>query len=257
MDHILAGLTPEQMVAKVLNRSSISQESSLPEYKCSKCKDRGYQIEIDGGGYECARECECRVKARTEMIIAKSGISDAFRACTFDNYHALDEILAGAKATAQAYVEAFDGIEHEQSNSFLLVGEVGSGKTMLGVCILNALTARGISVLYAPYRDMVAALKGNVLDDALYRRELERLIKPRVLFIDDLYKGATQNDPKYMYDVINARYLAKKPIIVTSELNADQMLDKDEAVASRILQMSRNFIYEIRGEGLNYRLRGL
>lgn len=208
-------------------------------------------------GVERMKECECAAQRKMERLIAKSGISEAFRSCTFENFKPWDGRVAHAKGVAEAYSLEFTNIEAKRENSFALLGEVGSGKTMLGVCVLNSLTKKGVSVLYAPYRDIVSELKGNVLDDEAYRRALDKYTRPRVLFIDDLYKGYTQNDPKYIYDIVNARYLAKRPMIVTSEHNADSLLDIDAAVGSRIIEMSRDYIYELRGAGLNYRLRGL
>lgn len=212
---------------------------------------------IDSEGDERMRECECAIKKRAERLIERAGISDAFKQCRFENYKTPTSILDGAKKTAQAYAAAFHDIERSSQNSLLLSGEVGCGKTMLGVCVLNTLVQDGVYVLYAPYRDMVMRLKSLVLDDREYKAEIERLCKPRVLYIDDLYKGRTDADAKYVYDVINARYLAKKPLVITTELTADKLLDVDEAVGSRIIQMCRDYIYELRGAGLNYRLCGL
>ncbi|OQA14536.1 MAG: hypothetical protein BWY62_01003 [Firmicutes bacterium ADurb.Bin356] len=96
-----------------------------------------------------------------------------------------------------------------------------------------------------------------MLDEYEYAKVCRRFTSPRLLFIDDLYKGAASTDPKYVYDIINARYLAKRPMLITSELHADGLMHIDEAVASRIIEMSRSYIRELRGDGLNYRLRGL
>ena len=199
-----------------------------------------------------------REKQAAEKRIARSGITEAFKECRFDRFDTWNDKAAGAKKIAEDYILDFEVSQKQTAgNSLLLVGGVGSGKTMLGVCVLNALLDKGIRVLYAPYRDMVLELKANVTDDEDYNRALTRYTSPTVLFLDDLYKGATANDPKYVYDIVNARYLARKPLIVTSELFADKLLDIDEAVGSRILQMAKGYIYELRGSGLNYRLRGI
>ena len=209
-------------------------------------------------GYLLSKDCACAIKKRIERLIERAGISEAFKACTFDGFEDWNDSAKEAKRCAMDYAEAYEQNKNQSTgNSLLLMGNVGSGKTMLGVCVLNALVNRGISVFYAPFRDMVLNLKGNVTDDEEYNRALEKYTNPKVLFLDDLYKGATANDPKYVYDVVNARYLARRPMIVTSEFNADAILQIDEAVGSRILQMSKGFAYELRGDGLNYRLRGL
>jgi len=256
MRQVLEGLSPEEIALRVLGKSSISANPE-PTYQCPKCKDSGMVAVGSEDGIERMAPCECAERLRMERIVAKSGISEAFRECTFEKFRAWDPRVAQARGVAEAYSLAFSGIEKDRQNSLALIGEVGSGKTMLGVCVLNALTVRGISVLYAPYRDMVLELKGNVLDDYAYQQALEKYTRPRVLFIDDLYKGHTDKDPKYVYDVINARYLVKRAVIVTSEYQADALMEIDAAVGSRIIEMCRDYIYELCGGGLNYRLRGL
>ena len=85
--------------------------------------------------------------------------------------------------------------------------------------------------------------------------------------IDDLYKGAvTKNrmgyevaneaDLRAMFEIINYRYLKKLPIIVSSEYTTDRLLSFDEAIGSRIIQMCKGHIVELKGQELNYRLGG-
>ncbi|HOR13250.1 MAG TPA: ATP-binding protein [Clostridia bacterium] len=233
-------------------RNSIFQS----EYKCKKCNDTGY-ISVISEGSSCAQECKCQAIRRMERAIAKSGIADAFKACKFENFIPWDPRVVRAKEIAQKYAKDFLSIENERMNSLALLGAVGCGKTMLGICVLNTLVQDGVDVLYTPYREMVSSLKRSVLDEYEYTNVCRRFINPRILFIDDLYKGRTENDPKYVYDIVNARYLAKSPMIITSELQADGLMQIDEAVASRIIEMSRSYIRELCGDGLNYRLRGL
>ena len=59
-----------------------------------------------------------------------------------------------------------------------------------------------------------------------------------------------------MYDIINYRYDNKKAMIITSELNINQLLELDEALASRILEMAKGYRYEFKGRELNYRVFG-
>lgn len=207
-------------------------------------------------GIERMKFCECRDVKRMQRMIERSGVDNAFKDCAFDKFQPWDGRVAQAKGIAESYVLDFSKVESERQNSFALLGAVGSGKTTLGVCVLNALMKKGISVLYAPFRDMVHELKSNVLDDYAYDQAMQKYTKPRVLYIDDLYKGMTDKDPKYVYDIVNARYLAKKPLIVTSELPANHIVDVDSAVGSRIIEMCRAYIYELTGPNLNYRLRG-
>jgi len=241
-----------QLWLKKARENSTSQS----EYKCAKCSDTGYiSVIIEGVSY--AKECECLIVNKLEAQIAKAGIAQAFKACTFESFEPWEPRVFAAKEIAQRYAKDFLSIERERLNSLSLLGAVGSGKTMLGICVLNTLVRAGVEVLYTPYREMASALKRSVLDEYEYAKVCRRFTSPRLLFIDDLYKGAASTDPKYVYDIVNARYLAKRPMLITSELHADGLMHIDEAVASRIIEMSRSYIRELRGDGLNYRLRGL
>ena len=65
----------------------------------------------------------------------------------------------------------------------------------------------------------------------------------------------TESDINIMFEIINYRYLNSKAIIISSELTQDRLLDFDEAVGSRIIEMCKNRISEVAGIENNYRLR--
>lgn len=58
-----------------------------------------------------------------------------------------------------------------------------------------------------------------------------------------------------MFEIINYRYLNSKAIIVSSELTQDRLLDFDEAIGSRIIEMCKSRIGEAIGIENNYRLK--
>ena len=79
-----------------------------------------------------------------------------------------------------------------------------------------------------------------------------------ILLIDDLFKGGiTEADIRIAFEIINHRYINKLPMMVSSELTIKEILSKDEAVGSRIYEMAKGFICEVKGNGTenNYRLR--
>lgn len=86
--------------------------------------------------------------------------------------------------------------------------------------------------------------------------------KVEVLFIDDLFKPingqprATDWQVEQIQSVLNYRYLNHKPLLISSELTIDEILNIDEALGSRIHQMCRDYIVIIKGDRmqLNHRL---
>ena len=83
--------------------------------------------------------------------------------------------------------------------------------------------------------------------------------KAEVLFIDDMWKGRKEPTPfqiEQMFAVINDRYMEKRPVLISSEKDIDQMCDFDEAIGSRINEMCKDFRVLLKGgRELNYRLR--
>jgi DNA replication protein DnaC len=79
-----------------------------------------------------------------------------------------------------------------------------------------------------------------------------------VLLIDDLFKGnITKSDINIIFEIINHRYLNHLPLIISSEYTADKLLDFDEAIGSRIIEMCKDYLVQFEGRENNYRLRGV
>ncbi len=226
-------------------------------YECEKCRDSGIIFYTDENGREVARGCECEQVRRAKKILEASGISEEFREMGFNGYdtRGLSE-LEGAKAKAVDYYKTFKSIEKNRSNSILLCGQVGAGKTHLGIAIANNLMSCSIAVVYMPYRNVVTQLKQNITDEDTYQYELNKYMRARVLFIDDMLKGRiTETDVNIMYELINYRYMNHKPLIISTEKLPSELIEFDEATGSRIIEMCREHIVLFEGTHLNYRLR--
>ena len=116
-----------------------------------------------------------------------------------------------------------------------------------------------VGCVYKEYISMLTDLKQTSMDETDYIRTLEKYLNPRVLFLDDFLKGEpTQADRKYIYKIINTRYLKGKPMIISTEKSIKEILMFDEAVGSRIVEMAQNNIITFpRGIENNYRLRNI
>jgi AAA ATPase len=107
------------------------------------------------------------------------------------------------------------------------------------------------------YRDAITSIKQNMLDSVYYNKVMNRYKNARVLFVDDLFKGKiTDSDINIMFELINHRYFNNLPVIISSECGVDRLLGIDEALGSRLVEMSKGRIVELRGRDLNYRMYG-
>nr|DAM24324.1 MAG TPA: replicative helicase [Caudoviricetes sp.] len=245
------------MDAALLNRIKATLEKHAPEqikYDCSLCEDRGYIFKIQDG-YEVAVPCECLEKKQSVEKMARSGLTEAFKQRTFKTFIVNNEWQLEAKAKAMDYSKNFK----ETKASLMLSGQPGSGKTHIGVATMLRLIENNTGCVYREYISMLTDLKQTSMDEEEYIRSLEKYINPPVLFLDDFLKGEpTIADRKHVYKIINTRYLKSMPMIISTEKSVKEILNWDEAIGSRIIEMCQGNVIEFpRGLENNYRLRGV
>lgn len=204
------------------------------------------------------RRCNCYEVEKAKRMWEAAGIDTEQAKQTFTSFINWNESSKRAKEVAAKYYKNFSEIKNERSNSIAFIGQVGSGKTHLSIALAVNFLKKDITVVYMPYRDVITKLKQNMIDEEYYQKELSKYKTANILLIDDLFKGKiTESDINIMFEIINHRYLNNLPIIVSSEYAADKLLDFDEAVGSRILQMCKGYTVQIEGRENNYRLKGV
>lgn len=131
---------------------------------------------------------------------------------------------------AARYAEQFD-THLRNGQGLLYYGPVGTGKTYLAACIANAVIDRGYSARMTNFTDIANALWDAEYKD-VYMAELRGY---DLLILDDL--GAERKN-EYMqeivYNVIDARNRAGRPVIITTNLTTDELSKTDEMGYSRI-----------------------
>ena len=241
-----------------------SEESEEKKHECPKCKDQLGYIEGEWPN-EVWKRCSCIEWRRAQRLMKSSDITDEFKKLGFKNFQTEGKlpVIQDAYDCALEYFQEFQQIRSERANSIALLGQPGAGKTHLLTAISNNLiTKLQVPVLYFPYVEGFNDLKDDF--DKL-EEKLERMKQVDVLFIDDLFKPvkgkprATEWQAEQTYSVVNYRYLNHKPILVSSELTVDELIDVDEALGTRIYQMCQDFTVVIKGDKkiLNHRLAGL
>lgn len=247
---------------KVLERimRGVEQAKNAPTentYKCRKCRDTEFIFKTNERGQEYAVRCECFERNQALRFLKNSGISEEDATKGFGSFETFNETgLVTAKAKALDYFKSFETMQNNRINSLLLCGASGRGKTTLGMAVANNLIKKCIYVRYMPYREEVTQLKQEITDDRAYKEHIHKLKTARVLFIDDLLKGkVTESDVNIVYEIINARYLAKLPTIISTELMPNELMDFDEAIGGRIMEMCKGYVVPFDKSIQNYRLR--
>lgn len=150
----------------------------------------------------------------------------------------------------QRYVDNFRKF-HEDGKGILLYGSVGTGKTFLAACTANALIDKGIPVLMTSVSYIANKLMGMFEGKNEY---IESLNEYPLLVLDDL--GAERNT-EYMnevvYTIINARYKAKLPLIVTTNLTTEQLKAPTDVTMARTYSRVLEMCFPIKVEGVDIR----
>lgn len=248
----------EQCIERSMQQANKNTNRQENVYKCPLCKDTEWIFSLDANSNEVAKRCECHEKNMAIKRMARSGISESDMQKGFADFETFGESgLIFAKETAINYYKSFEENEGSRINSLLLCGASGRGKTTLGMAVANNLIKnKSISVLYMPYREEVTRLKQEILDDYTYNEHMWRLKRARVLFIDDLLKGkVTDSDLNILYEILNYRYLERLPVIVSTELTINELVRFDEAIAGRLVEMSKGYTVVFDSSIPNYRMR--
>ncbi|MBR3503834.1 MAG: ATP-binding protein [Clostridia bacterium] len=150
---------------------------------------------------------------RVNELAAYSLIDERFRESTFDNFIADTPEDQHVLRICRNYVDHWD--EMLANNAGLLFyGSPGTGKTFAASCIANALMERRVPVLVTSIVRLTADTFGDDLNELLYRMNTARL-----LVLDDFgAERETSTKAEQVFSVIDARYSAKKPMIITTNL---------------------------------------
>lgn len=147
---------------------------------------------------------------------------------------------------ARRYVTAWPKM-YRENVGLLFWGNTGNGKTFAAACIANALIDQGEPVMVTSFPRILKALNALYKDDQ--NAYIDSLDQFNLLVIDDL--GAERQSSyalEQVYNVIDRRYKAKKPLIVTTNLPLSS-LQKAESmdyrrVYDRVLELCIPIAYK-------------
>jgi DNA replication protein DnaC len=230
-------------------------------YNCAVCKNKGrlFEPRLNGKRWEITQvKCRCQRARRAIRALKRSGLEDVVQEYRFDNYVAKEPWQKNALEIAKRYTEDY------QEHWLFIGGASGRGKTHLCTAAAIALLKKDNEVKYMLWRDEARRLK-SIVNDAQYNEDIKFYKTVDVLYIDDLFKTGrgvgktaqmpTEADINLAFEIINSRAIQRKPTIISSESTLIELVEIDEAVASRIKQRCGDYYVNIGAKNTkNYRM---
>lgn len=129
------------------------------------------------------------------------------------------ELFRGLVADARAFAEAPEGW-------LVIHGSSGAGKTHVAAAVANRCLDRGQPALFVVVPDLLDHLRASYRPDSemAYDYLLEQVRTAPVLILDDLgTQSATAWAQEKLFQILNYRYNAQLPTIVTTNLSLDRI----------------------------------
>lgn len=141
-----------------------------------------------------------------------------------------DRRNAQASDAARGYINDF-AQQRKDGKGLLFLGTVGTGKTFYACCIANAVIDAGYSAIVTNFAEIANDLQATFDKDSVHKR----LLRTDLLVLDDL---AAERDTSFMqeivFQVVEERSAAGKPMILTSNLSPQEFLHPAELSRSRV-----------------------
>lgn len=227
---------------------------------CPICGGVGYvylKVPVSDPRFGKAVPCVCR-----RQQLKQKHVADLRRASNLAHLHAMtfDTFRIDPAANSElvyALTDAFTIAQEfaAQPKGWLLIsGPYGCGKTHLAAAIANACVERAVPLLFVLVPDLLDYLRAAYAPDSpvSYDQRFEQVRNIDLLILDDL---GTQNTTPWaaekLYQLLNYRYLAELPTVITTNLQPSEM---DPRLASRLRDPDR--VRSIPIYAADYRAKG-
>lgn len=225
-------LGAQRLAKQLLTANGYPEDYLDIHYNCPNCGDTGYI-----GGNICYCLQELFAKLTTSKLNEKAQLKlsnfDTFSLEYYkgSDYQAMEKILKYAKNYAAYF--------NRKSESILIFGNTGLGKTHISLAIANEVLKKGYSVIYDTAMNILRDIEKEHFSHEKSTEMLDLITDADLLILDDL---GTEFESKFynsaIYNIINSRLVKEKPTIISTNLDFSALSARyGGKVASRIITM--------------------
>lgn len=232
---------------------------------CGKCGSRK-QLRVKFGDKTHVVRCVCKCESkeleekkrqeeyeeqmrRINRLKEASMMDKKYREVTFDKYEVREENKKVFEM-AKKYADRFQDM-YKKNQGLLLYGPVGTGKSFTAACIGNYLLNNAKPVIMTSFVKILQDIWEN-------DREAEYITilnSASLLIVDDL---GTERETDYalekVYNIIDSRVRANKPMIITSNLELNDMMECEDIRKKRIYDRILECCYPMYVGGKSFRM---
>ena len=208
------------------------------KHNCDKCNDSGY-VDID--------MCQCMRQEIAAAMLEASGIGKLAQSQNFDNFrfdYYKGKDLDYAKRAYDNLRRFAEGFDSKTSDSWLLLGDTGLGKTHLSTAVAVKVIERGYDVVYETMQTMMDDFAENQFRGGS-SENVEKYYECDLLIIDDMGSELTnQFTVSVMYNLINQRMNKNKPTVISTNLSQMELRERyADRITSRLFGMYKPLMF--------------
>ena len=233
---------------------------------CGKChtnKEKKIQLAGECVTVRCICKCESEERARIqkqkdyeeemrriERLKVASLMDAKLKSATLKTFTQKEDNQK-LYTIVKNYVDNFETF-YKSNRGLLFWGTVGTGKSYAAACIANELLNRKIPVVMTSFVKVLQVIQDNTENETEF---VNWLCAARLLIIDDL---GTERNTDYalekVYNVIDSRYRTGKPLILTTNLNLQDMQMTQDIRYQRIYDRIFEMCHPVMVNGTSWRI---
>ena len=222
-------LSMQSELKQLLVQNGYAENALEPQYACEKCSDTGY---VEQGNRTLM--CSCLKRELVACACEELNRSIPLSLCSFESfsleryskavdpstgfvpYRHMEKVFKYCRAYAQNFTP--------DSESILMRGKTGLGKTHLSLAIAKEVIGRGYGVIYVSAPALALKLEKERFSRDEQTETLDALSSCDLLIVDDLGTEFRNNfTVSQIYNLFNARLLRRKPFIISTNLTIAEL----------------------------------